>query len=171
MDRETLRRIACCELVKDVACGGSDVRLMVSGASMIPALWPGDVVTVRQCAIAEFEPGEIAVFRQDEKLVIHRIERVSGDRLITRGDARPRFDSPVQPSEIVGRVVSIARGGRSVDPGRSLGPERTLWQRAAASILRRSDFCTRVTLYVNRRLRRAWHVEAGEIQTPLCPKP
>lgn len=171
MSAETQRRAACCALVKDVAWGGGDVRLMVSGASMLPVLWPGDVVTVRQCAFGEFEPGEIAVFHQQEMLVTHRVVGVAGDCLTTCGDARTRLDEPVHPNEIVGRVVRIARGGRSMDAERTLGPERTLGQRAAAWIFRRSDFCVRVTLYVSRRLRRGWPMEAGEMQAPILRRP
>jgi hypothetical protein len=115
---------------------------------MVPAVWPGDEVTVRQIDMADLEPGQIVVFRQDEKLVIHRVECVRGDHLITRGDSRPRFDLPVQASEMVGRVLSISRSGRTVDP------RQTFWQRIVSSILRRSEFCTRVTVHINLRLRR-----------------
>lgn len=159
MNSETQRLAICCELVSDVACRVGTVRLGVTGASMFPALWPGDFVTVRRCDPAELRPGQIVVYRQEEKLVVHRVEHVSFDRLITRGDSRPRFDPPVQLGEIVGRVSSISRGRRT------LYPEQTLWQRTASSVLRHSHLLTRVTLFLCRRLRRSWSVVASDMQT------
>ena len=158
MDSQSKRRALCRELVFDVACSAGEVRLRVIGASMLPAVWPDDVVTVQRCELAEFRAGQIVVYQQEEKLVIHRVECVSGDHLMTRGDSRPHFDPPVLADEIVGRVVSISRGGRSVDL------ERTFWRRLASSILRRSDFCTRVTLYLHRRLWSSEATQVGDLQ-------
>lgn len=161
MNPEAQRHAVCCELVHDVASSAGEVRLRVTGASMIPAVWPGDVITVRHCDLAELQPEQIVLFRRDGKLTAHRIQLVSSDHLITRGDSLPCFDPPVEPSEIVGRVVSISRGGRNIDP------EQNFWQRVASSILRRSDFCTRATLYLSRRLRRT-----GEMRAPQAsPSP
>jgi hypothetical protein len=132
---------------------------------MLPTVWPGDVVTVRQCAFAELRPGQIVLHGREETLTLHRIARVASDHVITRGDSLPRCDPPVLPSEILGQVVSISRGGRTINP------EQRLWQRAVASILRRSRFLRRATLYLNRRLQRGWQMETGAMQAPLFPKP
>ena len=59
----------------------------------------------------------------------------------------PQCDPPFTTSEILGQVVSILRNGRNI----SL--EQTFWQRAVSAILRRSDFCMRMTLRIGRR----WH--------------
>ena len=156
------RHALCCELVHDVARSSGEVRLRVIGASMLPAVWPGDFVTVQRRELAEFQPGQIVVYQQEEKLVIHRVEHVSGDHLITRGDSRPRFDLPVLAGEIVGRVVSISRGAQSLDP------VRTFWQRFGSSILRRSDFCTRVMVYLHRRLWNSGAMQASDLQAPTA---
>lgn len=155
METGTRSHAVCCELVSDVARSAGEVRLRVTGASMLPAVWPGDEVTVRRCELAELEPGQIVLYRRDGKLTAHRIQHLKSDHLIARGDSLPSLDPPVQPNEIVGRVVSISRGVRSVDP------EQTFWQRVASAILRRSDFCMRVTLFLSRRLRRS-----SEVRTP-----
>ncbi len=55
-------------------------------------------------------------------------------------------DPPVKDSEIVGEVVGLLRNGRSMDLNQSH------WQRVSSSILRRSDFCMRMTLRLGRRL-------------------
>jgi signal peptidase I len=141
-------RAACCELAFDVARSFGEARLRVNGASMLPAIWPGDVVTVKHCNPGELLPGQIVVYRRDELLIVHRITRNSGDHLITRGDARPFNDPPVKATEIMGRVMSIHRNGRHIHP------EQSSWQRAVSSILSRSDSSTRLTLALSRRLRR-----------------
>jgi hypothetical protein len=146
MKAGTERRAACCELVQDVARSAGEVHLTVTGASMLPAVWPGDRVTVRSCALTDLEPGQIAVFQEEDRFVIHRVTSVTRGRLVTQGDSRDRIDAAGEPEQIVGRVVSISRDGRAVDC------EQTGWQRAAAAILRRSHLLRRLAVFVHRRV-------------------
>jgi hypothetical protein len=159
MNSETERHAVCCSLIQDAADAGGDVSLMVRGASMLPAVWPGDVVTVRRCEFADLQPSQIALFHRDGKLTAHRIQKISNNEIITRGDALACFDPPVRASEIVGRVESIYRNGRK------FSPEQRLWQRVAAWTLRNSDLSMRTTLFLGRRLRRSWDMQAGTMQT------
>lgn len=155
MSREAQRRALCCELVADVARSAGEVCLKVTGTSMLPAVWPGDVVSVRRCHIAELKLGQIVLFRREGELTAHRIMRVSQDRLVTRGDSLSCCDPPVSAAEIVGQVVGISRAGRCISP------EQSSWQRAASSILRRSDLCTRLALALSRRLPRSGDMQAA----------
>jgi hypothetical protein len=109
---------------------------------MLPAMWPGDVVTVRRCEVAALRPGQIVLHGRQEKLTVHRIIHIEGDRLITRGDSLAQFDPAVTASDIVGLVVEIDRSGRHIPTGLSL------WQRAVAWILRRSAVCRRIMLTI-----------------------
>ena len=129
-----------------------EVRLKVTGASMLPAIWPGDVITVRRCEVSELRPGQIALYHREGKLTAHRIKRISRDHLVTRGDSVLSFDAPVSPLGIVGQVVTILRNGRYFDP------DQSFWHRVVSSVLRRSDFCTRIILLLGGRLRRAGDV-------------
>lgn len=85
MNVEAQFRAVCCDLVYDVGRSTGEVRLKVTGASMLPAVWPGDVVTVRHCGVAEFQPGQIILYRRAGKLTLHRVARVVGDQVIARG--------------------------------------------------------------------------------------
>jgi signal peptidase len=136
------------ELVADLAHSFGEVRLKVSGASMMPAVWPGDVITVRRRDVAELRPGQIVLYRQEQKLVAHRIVCVRGDRVTTRGDSLRYDDPPIRESDIVGQVVCLHRNGRRVHL------KQSFWQRVSSSILRRSDFCMRMALRLGGRLRR-----------------
>jgi signal peptidase len=140
MDIESQRRVAWRQLIFEQARNAGEVRLRVSGRSMLPALWPGDVVTVRRCSLAEFQPGQIVLFGQQQKLTVHRVVRVADDHLIARGDSLPSSDPPVTETEVVGKVVSVQRKGRNIRP------ERPLWQRVVASILKRSNALRRIAV-------------------------
>ena len=140
MDAEAQRRAACCELILAVARTSGEVSLKLSGTSMLPAVWPGDVVTVRRCDLAELQPRQIVLFHREGTLVAHRVLLASQNQLMTQGDSVPACDPPVNASEVVGQVIGISRNGQPVPVGFSF------WQRSAAFFLRRSDFCLRLLL-------------------------
>jgi len=142
------RSILACELVADVARDFGEVCLAVTGASMIPALWPGDIIIVRHRETVELKPGDIALYRRQNQLVAHRITRIRRDLLTTRGDSLPSDDPPVRESDIVGQVVSVVRNGHCVPPA------RLLRRRTVSFLLQRSDFCTRMVLRFGRRIQR-----------------
>jgi signal peptidase len=149
MDADVQQRTALqCGLVADVARAFGEVRLKVTGASMVPAVWPGDILVVKRLNNDELQPGQIVLCLREGGLMAHRMIRRTGDRLITRGDSLLHSDPPVHGSEVVGPVTSILRNGRHISP------EQSFWQRAGSSILRRSDFSTRMTLRLGRLLRR-----------------
>ena len=64
--------------------------------------------------------GDVVVYFLDGKLIVHRIVRVkheAGERIFrTKGDSSLCLDArPVAESEIVGRVVAVKRGERTID--------------------------------------------------------
>lgn len=151
------RSTSGCELVTEVARRFGEVRLRVTGTSMMPMVWPGDVLTVCRGKLAEMEPGQIMLYRRAGELVAHRVAHIDGDLLITRGDSIKHYDSPVRESDVVGRVVSVVRQGRAVDF------DLTIWSRAGSHILRRSDFCLRAASFLARRLQHPKDEEISEI--------
>lgn len=85
--------------------------MRVHGASMTPALRPGDQVLVdfsRRWAC-----GDVVVVGALRALVVHRIVAVHGAgddcEVITQGDAVGRGDQPVRAGAIVGVVVRVRR--------------------------------------------------------------
>lgn len=130
------------ELLRSVG----EARLAVGGGSMLPCLWPGDIVAVHRVAAHDLLPGDIVVFARENRLVVHRVLRLNRDQeeisVTTCGDRVSKVDSPVSTDELLGKVKHIQRGTRSLDP------RMTTWTRIAARVLRRSEFCTRVLLYV-----------------------
>ncbi len=126
------------------------VELRVTGASMIPSIWPGDIVTVERQETAPYLEGDIVLRKRDGLLCIHRVvgERFQDSRavLITRGDSNSYDDSPLPASDVLGKVVSIQRGHLRLAPC----PRLTSWERLLAALGRRSHFCTRVLVRLHR---------------------
>lgn len=92
----------------------------MKGYSMFPLLLPGDKGIVRKCTLDDLEPGDIAVFYQQNKLVAHRYIRRVNDQLICKGDKNLYTDSPVMSEEIVGKLIQFKRGNRVYKTGTKL---------------------------------------------------
>ena len=80
----------------------------VATGSMSNTIEIGDVILVK--LIEPNEPvseNEIVVFTQDTKLVTHRIIKINGDKIITKGDANNTQDDPISRGQIIGKVLKI----------------------------------------------------------------
>ncbi len=143
-----------CELVAQSVRAGHEVRLRVTGSSMLASIWPGDALTVRPLRDATASEGEVVVFTREGRLFAHpivgKLESLGSAQLITRGDAHDQCDPPVPASEILGTVASISRGGRELPF--SLSPARRLLSFA----IRHSDFIRRAALKIHSVRRQSW---------------
>ncbi len=97
------------------------MRLRVTGTSMLPALWPGDLLTIESASFSSIRSGDLTFYSRDGRFFVHRLirkKREAGrDVLITRGDAQICADLPVVP-DLPGRVMEIRRGDRIIIPSR-----------------------------------------------------
>src|SRR5213594_930218 len=103
---EDLHAAAHRELLAEVALKFGEIRFKATGDSMLPSVWPGDLLTVRRQSFSEFRTGQIVLYErvasgleeagsgqwpvagQNAQFVAHRVVDLSGDRsgrqLITR---------------------------------------------------------------------------------------
>jgi hypothetical protein len=129
--------------------GGGAVRLELRGTSMLPSLWPGDLLTIQFVAHNQVVPGDIVLVMRDNRFFAHRLIGKQHDQdcvtLITRGDAVPQNDPPVATSELLGRVSGIRRGSRSLVPSQRV----SLFQRALAWMLCRWDHFRSLALRIH----------------------
>lgn len=112
------------DLAADVLRVCGTLHLKVGGTSMLPSVWPGDLVTIQSVVDDEVVPGEIVLVLRDNRFFVHRLveRRLVEDclLLITRGDAMPHNDPPAAASQLLGRVTRISRGNRSFVPNRRI---------------------------------------------------
>lgn len=149
MDKALQQRSGC-ELIAEVTGSFGEVCLKVTGSSMMPVIWPDDVITVQR-EMDDLQPGQIVLYRRGETLVAHRIVCVHEGFLITRGDSLANDDPPIGEPDVVGRVTGIVRDGRCLHPSQSL------WQRAGSYVLQRSHLCLCMALHFRRLWREmAW---------------
>jgi signal peptidase I len=113
-----------CQLAAQVLRSFGTLRLEVTGLSMLPSVWPGDILFIERCLMREIAVGDIVLFARQGKLVAHRVlhKTAAGDNphAITRGDALLSPDDAVSPAELLGSVRHILRAGEYVKPGADL---------------------------------------------------
>jgi len=138
-------------LAREILATGGRVRLRAFGSSMLPSLWPGDVLTIEGVSCHAPVPGDIVLVLHHERPFIHRVkqrqERDGRPRWITRGDAVPQSDPPVTEGELLGKVLFIERNRRIIVPrGRLSVSDRALawmlchWDRLRSVCLRMHSF-------------------------------
>lgn len=111
---------AKCELAEKTLRLFGSLRLRVTGFSMLPSVWPGDVVLVRRQRMQQIHPGDIVLFARHGKLIAHRVVFKTNDpeipSIITRGDALRSQDSAIGPTQLLGKVSGVLRAGKWVEP-------------------------------------------------------
>src|SRR5262249_18169693 len=117
-----------------------ELRLRVLGAGMLPAIWPGDILSIQPCGVAEADLGDIVLFTRHGRLFAHRVVSRSGEFIVTKGDGVSNPDPPVKPGELVGRVFEIVRRGKRLRPKTKL----SLGGRIAAALASRSAGAGRI---------------------------
>jgi len=102
-----------CKLAEQVLRSCGQLHLCATGTSMLPTLWPGDLLTVRRQPFSRVLPGDLILYTRYNRFFIHRvIKRLVQDRcqmLVARGDALPEPDIPVSAHEFLGTVTAIKR--------------------------------------------------------------
>jgi signal peptidase I len=130
----------CAELLGE----GHQVKFRAPGDSMYPTICNGDLITVKPIKPSNIYVGDIILYRHENGVVAHRVINIkapikkpsqnlnySSERslsltqpsalspqhcLTLRGDAAIYYDDPVEAKQILGKVVSVERNGRSIDP-------------------------------------------------------
>jgi signal peptidase len=82
---------------------GYGVTVVLSG-SMQPTLLVDDIVIIRE--EESYSVGDVVVYQDSSSLVIHRIVDISGEVVVTQGDANDIPDSPITFEDIKGKEVA-----------------------------------------------------------------
>jgi hypothetical protein len=141
------------ELLLQVLRDYGRVRIRALGTSMLPALWPGDVLDIERTDGGEIGGGDIVLRERSGQLFAHRVVAAwgSGRRrmVVTQGDSIPHADQPFRASELLGRVEVVVRAGHEIPPSHP-----GAFGLAASWLFRRSDPVRRISLALHARYRR-----------------
>ena len=122
------------ELAAEVVRSAGELRLRVTGSSMLLAIWPGDVLLIRHCNVEAACVGNVVLFARHRRLFAHRVISRSREGLVTQGDANAVPDPCVTESEFLGSVTCMWRRGNCIDMRRAM----TIRGRMTATLVRRS---------------------------------
>jgi signal peptidase I len=136
----------------DLLRSGILVRFRAPGYSMHPTILHEDVITVEPVDASAVKVGDIILYRDQQSLIAHRVVKIENKSdihtdsqssaltpqscFILRGDARPISDNPITAEQILGKVVSVERNGRCLNPY-SLKVKLAVYVRRLASRLKR----------------------------------
>lgn len=135
------------ELAAEALRSFGELRLCVTGSSMLPAVRPDDKLLIRCCGIEEAGQDDIVLFMRQRRLFAHRVVSRSAAHLITQGDGLAEPDFPVAAHELLGKVIRIIRRGEIIRHASKPG-----WPaRIAAALFRRSAMAGRIFTRLQRR--------------------
>lgn len=153
----------CAALVAEVLRGAFSsprtpcaVRLRVQGESMLPSLWPGDVVEIASCSLDDndLRPGEIVLAMRDGRLFLHRlVGPCTPNGFTLLGDSMPGCDPSYPPEALLGRLV------RRVD-SEDTGLSSPAFCRALGKFFCHCGMARRLALTIHRRR----NLPAGELR-------
>lgn len=130
------------ELAAEILRSGGTIRIRALGTSMLPTIWPGDILQIESKPWDELAVGDVVLVKREKRVLIHRLVKNDGPYCITRGDAMPQDDPPVAAADVLGRVTKIERCNRAREPKKRVLPV----QRVLAWALCRWQICRNVAL-------------------------
>jgi hypothetical protein len=110
------------ELAVEVLTSGYRLRLRAFGTSMLPAIWPGDILSVDPKPEQEIVAGDMVLVARRNRFFIHRLIEKHDSRWIIRGDSLPHNDDSVPSCEVLGRVSLIHKKNRTIAANRRRPP-------------------------------------------------
>jgi len=136
--KESVRLELAAEILRDFG----ELRFRACGGSMLPAIFPGDILMIRRDPIGRIRQGHTVLSLRAGLFCAHRVVRIENRstavRLITRGDALAMEDPAVSEDEYLGRVIGLHRGRKQ----REISDRPNLESCVFGCLLRRSDFLT-----------------------------
>ena len=168
-----------CDLFLEVLRSFGSARLRVTGTSMLPSIWPGDILEVSLLPVSSFEspissfpgrgragerlaeardsirPGELVLYERSGRFFAHRVVGAMQMPITDCRDPSSTFlvtrgDRLRQPDPPVSPQELVGRVKAIVRGGRRIVPRRTWWGRAVSWVLCRSDVSTGILLRVRK---------------------
>ncbi len=98
-------------LAVDLLRQGRKLKIRLSGASMFPCLVSSDMAVVIPAG-EKITRGDIVAFASGEKVILHRVRKITNKNVICKGDSNCFYDEPVETENIAGKLHHIERKGK-----------------------------------------------------------
>lgn len=107
------------ELITAALEKGSAFRFQAKGGSMTPFIKDGDVITLESIQGKKIQRGDVVavISPTPEKLRVHRVVKISKGSYIIKGDNAGGIDGAFDKAQILGRVIKVERGMRTIQLG------------------------------------------------------
>ena len=79
--------------------------LSTATGSMSPTIEKGDIIIIKLGD--EIKENDIITYKQGNVLITHRIEKIDGNTIITKGDYNNIQDEPIEKNQVIGKAVYI----------------------------------------------------------------
>lgn len=87
---------------------GRTVRIVASGYSMIPTVWPGELIEIQPVVIENVKIGDIIAFQRIQHMVVHRVVMIQNLHdetfITTMGDSNLKVDEVINNANFIGKV-------------------------------------------------------------------
>lgn len=80
----------------------------VDTGSMEPTIMHNDIIVVKKDA--DFSENDIVTFKKDKSYITHRVVRIRGNNVVTKGDANNTEDVAIKKEDVIGKVSKILPG-------------------------------------------------------------
>jgi signal peptidase I len=91
-------------MLRDALRRGDAIDMTASGFSMWPRIQDGSLVHVEPCSGADVDLGDVVLFEEPRRLVLHRVLRATESHVFTKGDACFQPDGWVAREQVLGRI-------------------------------------------------------------------
>ena len=117
MDKKTVPNDVLLEEAATLLGEGREVVLSPRGQSMLPFIREGRDAVVLKLR-DDVQVGDIVLARLPGRYVLHRVFGVEGGRLTLMGDGNVGLKEHCGKEDILGTVVAIERGEKTIIPGK-----------------------------------------------------
>ena len=103
-------------VIVDLLKSGQTARITVTGNSMNPFLKADrDSVELSKTSFREIRMGDIVLVKRTNGIyVLHRVCKKTKDSFFMVGDAQQWIEGPLQPEQLVAKVISVRRKDREI---------------------------------------------------------
>ena len=97
-------------LFEDILDDEISLRVKVTGRSMKPFLYGGEILTIKKAHHASLKKGDLIFFKdRNGSPVLHRITKKGTISVQTKGDALMAFDEPICKNDVLGKVCVVEK--------------------------------------------------------------